>query len=402
MPEDFSVTIGKLVDRLESKNDGIRSMGYFYNFARSLYTGYLDSLKNSGKKIVGVFCNFVPEELIFAAGAFPLRLCSGFGSTVQRAEQIMPANFCPMIKSSYGQMLEDAAPFRASDVIVLPTTCDGKKKLGELMSDYKPTWVLEVPHTNETTHARALWLSSVNTFKKEIQKLTGRKITAKSLRQSIELCNRKRAAVRRLYDVRKRQMVPIWGRDVMLVTNMSSFDEPVRYIAQVEELCNELEAKQTSVSNGQRLLLTGSPIMFPALKIAMVLEDSGGIIVTDDICTGAKTFHDPVMPAHWTMDDMLVALADKYLMNTCPCFTPNAARLIRLQQLAQEYRVQGMIYYILQACHTYNIEAHNIQKAFKAMGIPVLKIETDYGEQDVGQLKVRMEAFGEMLQGQLE
>jgi benzoyl-CoA reductase/2-hydroxyglutaryl-CoA dehydratase subunit BcrC/BadD/HgdB len=101
------------------------------------------------------------------------------------------------------------------------------------------------------------------------------------------------------------------------------------------------------------------------------------------------------------MDDMMVALADKYLMNTCPCFTPNTARLTRLQQLAKDYDVKGMVYYILQACHTYNIESYNIQKAFKAMGIPVLKIETDYGEQDTGQLKVRMEAFSEMLHGQI-
>lgn len=402
MADDFSAGIESLVDSLRKRNGGIAALDYFYDFSKRLFSGYLDEQKSTGVKLVGTLCNFVPDELILAAGAIPIRLCSGFRSTVQRAEQIMPANFCPMIKSSYGMFLEDGATFKTADIVVIPTTCDGKKKMAELIADTKPTWLIEVPHTTETSAARELWLKSIVTLKKELQKLTGTKITSTSLRKSIELCNSKRAAIRQLYELRKKKEIPIWGRDVLLVTNISFYDDCRRYTEQVHALCNELEQRQNAVSTeAQRVLLTGSPVLLPALKIANVIEDSNLVIVADDLCTGSKVFHDPVMPRHWNMDDMLIALADKYLMNTCACFTPNNARSIRLQQMAKDYDVKGLVYYILQACHTYNIECWNIQKVFKSMSIPTLKIETDYGDQDVGQLKVRMEAFSEMLQGQI-
>ena len=402
MAIDFSTNIESLVDTLRKKNGGIAAMDYFYDFSKRLFSGYIDEMKTKDVKIIGTLCNFVPDELILAAGALPIRLCSGFRSTVSRAEQIMPANFCPMIKSSYGMFLEDGPTFKISDVVVIPTTCDGKKKMAELIADIKPTWLIEVPHTTETSAARELWLKSIITLKKELQKLTGIKITQASLRKSIELCNSKRAAIRRLYELRKKKDIPIWGRDVMLVTNISFYDDCRHYIEHVHALCDELEQRQESVSGiAQRVLLTGSPVLLPALKIANVIEDSNLVIVADDLCTGSKIFHDPVMPRHWNMDDMLIALADKYLMNTCPCFTPNTARSIRLQQMAKDYDVKGLVYYILQACHTYNIECWNIQKIFKSMSIPTLKIETDYGDQDVAQLKVRMEAFSEMIHGQI-
>lgn len=403
MSEDYAGLMVKLTENLRQRNGGIAGMEYFYNFANRLYAGYLDELKAQNRKIIGVFCNFVPEELVYAAGAFPIRLCSGYQGVIKKAEQVMPANFCPAIKASYGMFLEDAPIFRASDVVVIPTTCDGKKKLGELIAETKNTWLLEVPHTNETPAARELWLRSIITFKKELEKFTGIKITASALRKSIEICNAKRAAIRRLYELRRGQNVPIWGRDVFMAVGMSFYDEPVRFTNAINALCDELERKNAPVAPGaKRILLTGSPIIVPAMKMANVIENSKLVIVADDMCTGSKTFHDPVMAPSGAMDDMMLAIAEKYLMNTCACFTPNSARLIRLQQMAKDWAVDGVVYYVTQACSTYNIEGWNIQKAFKAMNIPFFRIETDFSEQDMGQIKIRMEAFSEMIHGQIE
>jgi len=77
----------------------------------------------------------------------------------------------------------------------------------------------------------------------------------------------------------------------------------------------------------------------------------------------------------------------------CACFSPNEERIENILRLAKEYRVHGVVQYVLQYCHGYNVEALNVARALKEEGIPGLKIETDYSEEDTGQLRTRIEAF---------
>lgn len=390
------------VNELAESNKTVKSMNYFYNFTKMMYTWRADEIaeeKENGKKVIGSFCNFVPEELILASEAISLRHCAGFQDTILPAEEILPRNFCPLIKSVLGFSIKGDPLYEQSDVVVVPTTCDGKKKFCEIIAEDKTTWVMEVPHTTETPQARELWLKEIKLLKKNLEELTGNRITRQSLRKAIELTNRKRSLIRRLYEVRKRKAPPIWGRDSLLVTSVSHFDDQNRWIDKTEELCREIEALESGVcpESAPRILLTGSPVFMPTWKIPIIIEDSGGIIVGDEICTGSKGFWDPVEVPHWTMEDMLLSLADRYLMNTCACFTPNTARLIRLQGFVKDFNVQGVFYHILQACHIYGVETRRIENALKSDGIPMLTIETDYSQEDVEQIRTRVEAFLEMI-----
>ena len=394
--------IATKVDELAKSNKTVRKMDYFYDFTKMMYTWRSDEIaqeKEKGRKVIGSFCNFVPEELILASGAISLRHCTGFQDTILPAEEILPRNFCPLIKSALGFSIQGDPLYEQSDVIVVPTTCDGKKKFCEIISEDKTAWVMEVPHTTETPQSRELWIKEIKLLKKNLEELTGNKIGKSSLRKAIMLTNKKRSLIRRLYEVRKRAPPPIWGRDALLVTSTSHFDDPNRWISKTEELCIELEASKTGVcqKSAPRILLTGSPVFMPTWKIPMIIEESGGIIVSDDICTGSKGFWDPIVVPHWTMEDMLLSLADRYLMNTCACFTPNTARLIRLKGFIKDFDVQGVFYHILQACHVYGVEVRRIEKALKSQGIPMLTIETDYSQEDIGQLKTRIEAFIETI-----
>jgi benzoyl-CoA reductase/2-hydroxyglutaryl-CoA dehydratase subunit BcrC/BadD/HgdB len=390
------------VNELADSNKAVKGMNYFYDFTKMMYTSRIDEViaeKEKGKKVIGSFCNFVPDELILAAGAIPIRHCAGFQDTILPAEEILPRNFCPLIKSALGIFITGDPFYNQSDVVVVPTTCDGKKKFCEIIGEDKSTWVMEVPHTTETPQARELWLKEIKLLKKNLEKISGNKITSQSLKKAIELTNRKRSLIRRLYEVRKRKSPPIWGRDALLVTSISHFDNLNRWIEKTDELCKELEAMETGVcpETAPRILLTGSPVFMPTWKVPMIIEESGGIIVSDDICTGSKGFWDPIEVPHWTMEDMLLSLADRYLMNTCACFTPNTARLIRLQGFVEDFNVEGVFYHILQACHIYGVEARRIENALKADGIPMLTIETDYSQEDVEQIRTRIEAFLEMI-----
>jgi len=391
----------KLIEYLAPKNGRIIGMNYFYNSVMGLYTDRareIEELRAKGKKIVGVFCNFVPEELIYASGAIPIRLSAGLQDTILTSEEILPRNFCPLIKSALGFALQKSPHFESTDVVIVPTTCDGKKKLPEILGEMKPTWTIEVPHTMETPQARELWLTELGLLKDHLEKLTGNKIKKKALKREILLANRKRAALRKLYELRKRTPPPIWGRDALLITNQSYHDDSLRWTKNVERLCHELKEKgPVSDKSYPRILLTGCPTVLPTWKIPLLLEESGGIIVCDDICTGSKGLWDPVEIPNWTLGEMLIGLADRYLMNTCACFTPNMARIDRLFRFIEEYNIEGVIYYTLMACHIYGMEIHRIENALKSKNIPVLKIETDYSEEDVEQIRTRMEAFIEMI-----
>jgi len=401
--DEVARRIAEEVDLMAKGNPGIAGMKYFYDLAKGLYSTRVEELKAEkakGKKVVGVFCNFVPEELVLAAGAIPIRLCSGCQEPIATAEEVLPRNFCPLLKSSLGMLMVKSPHFELADVIITPTTCDGKKKIAEVLAEHKPTWVLEVPHTTGTTQARELWLSEILSLKKHLEEFTGNKISKKTLRWAIELTNRRRALIRRLYEVRKRDNVPIWGRDVLLATNLWFHDDPERWTKMMEALCDEVEKRKEGVRDAKapRILLTGSPVILPTWKIPRLIEESGAILVADEICTGAKVVWDPVYVVDWSMNEMLLGLADRYLMNSCACFTPNRARIERLLQFVQNFRVSGVLYHVLMGCYIYSIEGRHIEKTLMEKGTPMLTIETDYSTEDVEQIRTRIEAFLEMIQ----
>jgi benzoyl-CoA reductase/2-hydroxyglutaryl-CoA dehydratase subunit BcrC/BadD/HgdB len=397
--------ISGVTSHLKNKNGNLKSMDYFYKKAQELYREKVQELqkaKDNGTKIVGTLCNLVPSELIRASGATPMRLCGGFEGSIAIAEKVLPRVYCPLVKSTYGLLQEKSPYFDLIDVTVVPTTCDGKKKMAELLVKSKQTWILEVPHTTITYQSREFWLDNLKLLKKQLEVLTKTRISKKRLRESIEVSNRMRSLIHRLYEARKREDVPIWGGDVLLVTNMAVYDDPDNWIKATESLCLELESKQenTSISKEtSRLLLTGTPMVLPAWKLVKVIEDIGGVIVTDDICTGSKNFWDPVTPSHWTVEEMLIALADKYLMNTCPCFVPNSARIDRTLQFIKDFKVEGVVNYMLQGCHPFGSEDWRVRESLKKIDVPVFSIDTDYGDGDMGQIKLRMEAFMEMVRG---
>jgi benzoyl-CoA reductase/2-hydroxyglutaryl-CoA dehydratase subunit BcrC/BadD/HgdB len=210
------------------------------------------------------------------------------------------------------------------------------------------------------------------------------------------MINRKRAMVHRLYEARK-EKVSIWGRDAMLVTALSYFDDIGRWINQTEQLCKEIESKPTiAKQDTPRILITGSPLVLPTWKVPNIIEESGGLVVTDDMCTGTKGYWDPVERNFFT-SDQVISLADRYLMNTCACFTPNTAREVRLRQFIEDWKIDGVIYHVSQACHTYGMEQRRINKEMEKMDIPVLNIETDFSQEDVEQIRTRIEAFLELI-----
>ncbi len=357
--------------------------------------------KNGGK-VVATYCVFVPEELVWAAGGIPVGLCAGTQFSVPMAETVLPRNTCALIKSSFGFKLGRVCPYvQVSHLIVGETTCDGKKKMFEILNQYQPVYVMEVPN-KKTERSRNLWHGEVLAFKDVIEKLTGNKITAENLGQAIELVNQRRLALQRLYNLRKVSPVPISGKDALLAIQVSFYDDAKRDTQMLTALCDELDKRiaagqGVAPANAPRILISGSPMAIPNWKLHHLIESSGAVVVCEESCTGTRFFSELVKPTQSNLDEQLKAVADRYMNIHCACFTPNDERFDDVVRLAKEYQVDGVVHYNLQFCHTYANEAITMEKKLEDAGIPLLRIETDYSDEDAGQLKTRIEAFLEMI-----
>jgi benzoyl-CoA reductase/2-hydroxyglutaryl-CoA dehydratase subunit BcrC/BadD/HgdB len=196
--------------------------------------------------------------------------------------------------------------------------------------------------------------------------------------------------------------VPISGKDALLVTQVAFYDDISRCIKQVNALCDEVEKR---VANGEgvfsantpRILISGSPMAIPNWKLHHILETAGAAVVCEESCTGTRNFSDLVPEKGGTVEEQLKAIADRYMQIHCACFTPNDERLDDIIRLAKEYKVDGVVHYNLQFCHTYANEAVKVERALAKEGIPLLRVETDYSDEDAGQLRTRVDAFLEMI-----
>jgi len=362
----------------------------------------LDS-KAKGQKIIGTFCIYVPDEIAIAAGVTPVALCGGTQLPIPYAETLFPRDICPLIKSTFGLKLGNMCPYLSiADLAVGETTCDGKKKAWEILDTIVPTHVMEVPQKKEHIDQK-LWLSEVALFKDKMEKLSGRKITFNNLLKSVKTINQRREVLAELHGFRKESTLPISGKDVLLVTQVALFDDPERFISKVKALNKELESRvksKTRVFDGKpkRILIAGCPAVVANWKVHHLIETSGGAVVCDETCTGFRYYANQVDEKATDLKGLIRNIADRYMQISCSCFTPNKERVNNVMDLVKEYHVDGVVQYVLQYCHGYNIEAAKLGQALKAAGIPVLKLETDYSEEDIGPLKTRIEAFMEKLE----
>ena len=381
---------------------GMEYLDFVLSEVHGLRIKELQEAKAQGRKIVGTFCVFVPEEIVLAADAVCVGLCAGAEIGKEAAEKILPRNTCALIKSFVGFKLSRLCPYIEScDLVVGETTCDGKKKAYEIFADYAPVYVMEIPQMKNACD-RDLWKTEILRFKEKIEEITGNKITPEKLQAAVKVVNDRRRALQRLNQLRAASPVPISGRDVLLINQISFYDDPVRFTGQINKLCDELEerikAHQGVVpENTPRLMLSGCPMAVPNWKLPFVVESSGAVIVGEESCIGTRNTRDLVAEGGQSLEEMLDALADRYMRIDCACFTPNTERLDNITGMAKDLRVKGVIHYGLSFCTPYAVEAFKVEKALQAAGVPMLSIETDYSMEDVEQLKTRVEAFVEMV-----
>lgn len=389
-----------------SQKDRPEGMGYF-DFVMSEVHGLrikeLIDEQKAGRKIIGSYCVFVPEEIALAANATLVGLCSGAEFATDKVEEVLPRNTCALIKSSFGFKLGKVCPYlESADMIVGENTCDGKKKAYEIFGTMVDNlYVMDLPQM-KSGQGRELLKAEYYKFKDAVEELTGAEITEESLREGIKVVNAKRAAMHRLSSLRKADPSPISGLDALLANEVYFYDNPQRFTDSVNKICDELEgrieAKQgVFPEKTPRLLVSGCPQAVPNWKLPYIVESSGAVIVGEETCVGERGVRNMVDESAKSVDEMMEAIVDRYFKIDCAVFTPNPDRLEHIQEMVEMYKADGVIHYGLQFCQPYLMESIPVEKKLEAESIPTLRIETDYSMEDVGQLKTRIEAFVEQL-----
>ncbi len=363
----------------------------------------------AGRPIVGIMCEYAPRELIFAAGAVPVCLCGGDPDTIPSAEAHLPTNLCPLIKSTYGYLVEKANPFlEMADLVVAETTCDGKKKMFELMAEARATYILALPHREDDPSGLESWVEELRRFKVFLENRYGVSITPARLREAIELMNRERRLRRELAGLMKMEEPPLTGRQLLdLKSIISGIPDDLAQYERALALWKPRGCSRSTARDGQgqspehaaaqqrpvRVMLTGVPLVHGAERVIEIIEANGGLVVCQENCTGLKPILEDVPT---DAPDLIRALGEKYYHLPCSVRTPNRRRLALLAQLAAEYSAECVIELIWQACLTYAVESFHVRRmAENELGLPYLKIETDYSPADSARIATRVAALVE-------
>jgi benzoyl-CoA reductase/2-hydroxyglutaryl-CoA dehydratase subunit BcrC/BadD/HgdB len=278
-------------------------------------------------------------------------------------------------------------------LIVAETTCDGKKKMYELMGESRPMFVLELPQKENDGEALERWTGQLQRLREELETRFGVEITDCKIRRAIHAMNRERQLRRELAALMEAEVPPLDGCQLLkLKTSLSGVAED---LARFEQALAWLKEKQAdpALAGKVRVLLTGVPTVSGAERVVRIIEQHGGMVVCMESCTGLKPILEDVDE---TAADPLRALAEKYYHTPCSVMTPNSNRMQSILSLARRFRAECVIELIWQACLTYDVESHKVRRLVEdELGRPYLRIETDYSPSDTARIAVRIEALFE-------
>jgi benzoyl-CoA reductase/2-hydroxyglutaryl-CoA dehydratase subunit BcrC/BadD/HgdB len=366
--------------------------------------------KNSGIKVVGYFCPYIPEELILAGGMLPLRLAfGGEQSAAGAGDEFLGPDSCPFARACLGYRLETKNEFyQLIDALCVAQTCENMKAVGEYWRKYLgiPVFTLGLTHTHDALRSKPQALEyfreELQLLRQQLSRFSGIPISDRNLRKAVQLCNSIRENLRTLFDYPRSTSSPISWYEVLHIAQAGFVINRQEYLAELKQIVRQMSAKRPGPPTDKRvrLMLSGSVIAAGDDVILNLVNKAGGNIVADAVCTGSA-FARKSVTIFGISGSPVEALAERYLYNIpCACMTDLDKRLNRITRIAGEYRVSGLIYYSLKYCDTWRSEFPLIRNHLnKEAGIPSLLLEPDYSSSDTGIIQTKIEAFIEMVRG---
>ena len=353
----------------------------------------IEACHAKGQKVALSFCAHVPAEILEAAGFCSMRVFH-VNDIVDTSERALPRNLCPAVKEVYC-LLEDEA-IQAADLIITESSCDGKKKMYELVTAQDKLYYYQVPQGNERDYVRPLLRSEANYMIKTLDKRFGAKVTEEALRQAGKVMNAEREAVTALMDLQKTVPPVTTGLEIYKAWEKAqAISDRAERTAFILAERDRLAAAGTAVSaDKKRILITGCPIGGVYEKVLAAVEAADGVAVCFENCEFVKA---NARHLDTEAPDMIEALVDCYQNTPCAIMGDNDRRFALIEKLAKEYQIDGILDLALTTCHAYTVEREKMHRFCGQLDIPYLFLESDYSDTDAGQMKTRVAAFIELL-----
>jgi benzoyl-CoA reductase/2-hydroxyglutaryl-CoA dehydratase subunit BcrC/BadD/HgdB len=357
-------------------------------------TGYRDIASRLPKGCVpiGFFCPFVPEELIHAAGALPFRLMGG-ATKMSHVQAHLPPNCCHLAKSSLESLLQGELDFLRG--IIFSHTCDVMQGLADIWTFQKHIplpFNLVMPSRLDSELSRTFLKAEIERFKNFLESNVG-KITPGSLKASIQLFNRIREKLMEIYARRPKWHAHISGGDFARMIRAGYLMDRQRYMELLTDLINALSEKTEESENLIPIFLAGN--MTHSDSYFSLIEEAGAMVVQDDLCSGAR-FLRLMVPEDI---DPIEGLTNRYFTSfLCP--TKHQGVYAHIETLLKEVEksgARGVIFLLYKYCETHYFDYPDLKAALESKGIPTLLLEVEDPSSSIGQLKVRIQAFVEML-----
>jgi len=387
---------------IAARPDRPAAMRYFDDFVRDLHGRRVRELLDAraeGRTVVATLCALVPEEILLAFGCIMVGMCGGVEVATAEAERLVPRTTCALVKGAFGASLARVCPWlAASSVVVGENSCEGKKKGWEIFEELQSRlYVIDLPQTKSGT-SYALMLAEYGKLAVYLEELTHRKLDAESLREAVATVNAKRAALQRLGRLRAASPAPISGLDALLAAQVAVYDDPERYTAAINALCDEIEGRAARGEGvapdwAPRIIVSGCPMALGNWKLPAIIERAGAVIVGEESCVGERGVRHLTADGGDSVEGIIDAVADRYFRIDCAIFSSNLARLHSVVRMKRELGAHGVVHYALHHCTPYQTEAMAMKRHLEKQGIPALIVDSDYGRKDTAQVRAKVEAF---------
>jgi benzoyl-CoA reductase subunit C len=364
-------------------------------FSEACANKYADLKKRreQGQKLVGWMCIYVPEEILAAAGIIPVRVMGGAERT-PLADAHLYTNACSFVRSCLEEGLTDKYDFL--DGFVVANTCDHIRRLFDVWSQYMKTsfiHIISLPHKVDDA-TLDFYTDQLRLFKEKIESFTGQTITHDALTKSIAVHNKTRVLLRQLYELRTADNPPITGTETLEIVKAAMIMPKEEFNELLEDFLKIIPPQKGDTDQRTRLMVLGSELEDP--DYLMRIEELGALIVADDLCIGSRYFWNLVEPEQ----DPIRALARRYLTNApCPRIRPYTARKRHLKEMVERFRVAGAIYETIKFCDIHGVYYPMAKTYLAELGLPILGLDREYSMAGMGQLKTRVQAFLESLEG---
>jgi len=362
---------------------------------RDLYRNRNETIRNwkkEGKKVLGYFCTYTPEEIIYAANILPFRIASDATSTTL-ADAHLPNFICPFARSCFDAALR--GEYKDVDGYVSAYTCDTIRNLLWIWKRHIPSQYVDFISFPSRTTEKAFdyFLKELVNFKGRLERFCGMEIPGRSLSKAIEVYNENRMLLRKVYDLRRSDPPLISGTEALEIVRSSMVAPKEEHNKLLKQFISEVKDRSDFPQGRFRMLVSGPFVQ--DISLLETIEGAGGTIVADDLCEGSRYFWDQV-----DMDaDPLKAVAKRYLNRVkCPCRHPPEDRLDHIMKMIREFKAEGAIFILQKFCDPHFFEYPFIEERLKENGIPVLLIEVEHLI-PAGAIKTRVEAFIEMITG---